>query len=218
MLRAMPSRPPLPLAAALLLLMAGTAAAQGLYRQVDAQGRVSYTDQPPTATTAPVAGGAARGPAGGAPGASGALPYALRQIVQRYPVVLYAREDCEPCSAGRNLLRTRGIPFDERTVETPRDVAALERLSGQNALPLLTVGSQQLKGFADAEWTQYLDAAGYAPSVQLPPGYQHPPARPLVAAAPAAAPQPTAEAPGTAPASTPRPAPTAPANPAGIRF
>ena len=69
-----------------------------------------------------------------------------------------------PLAAGA----TRGIPFDERTVKSNEDVEALQRLSGQASLPLLTIGTQQLKGFSDAEWSQYLDAAGYPKSVQLP--------------------------------------------------
>jgi len=206
---------PLRFSALVLCLAAGAAGAQGLYRQVDAQGRVTYTDRPPAANAQP----AAPGRPGAGAGASATLPYELRQVVQRYPVTLYTGDDCAPCETGRNLLLTRGIPFDERTVKTPDDIAALERLSGQNALPLLTVGAQQVKGFADAEWSRYLDAAGYPRSVQLPPGYRPPPAQPMVAQQRAAVPEPAAPA-GAAPA----PAPVAPAdgptpsNPAGIRF
>lgn len=200
-----------------LLLLAGAAGAQNLYRSVDAHGRVTYSDRPPAASSAPLAAGAAPAAAGNA--SAGALPYALRQTMQRYPVTLYTQNDCEPCATGRTLLQTRGIPFEERTVGTPQDVAALERLSGQTALPLLTVGGQQLKGFSDSEWTRYLDAAGYAPGAPLPPGYQNPPAQPLVAvspAAPAAAAKPAPRAlvaPPAPPAGTPTPN-----NPAGIRF
>ena len=130
------------------------------------------------------------------------LPYELRQVVQRYPVTLYTRDDCQPCDAGRSLLTTRGVPFAERTVKTNQDNEALQRLTGQNSLPLLTIGSQQVKGFLDSEWTQYLDAAGYPSSSRLPSGYRVPPATPLVAQVPAA--------PAAAPA---RPAPAQPAVP-----
>ncbi|MDN4587646.1 NrdH-redoxin [Xenophilus aerolatus] len=197
-----------------LLLAAGAASAQGLYRNVDANGRVTYTDRPPAANAQP----APVGRSGGSAGTSAQLPFELRQIVQRYPVTLYTGDDCAPCATGRQLLQTRGIPFDERTVKSSEDIAALERLSGRNGLPLLTIGSQQLKGFSDAEWSQYLDAAGYPKSVQLPPGYRNPPAQPLVAqqAAPAApAPAPAAV---QAPPATPAPEAPTPSNPAGIRF
>lgn len=214
----MRTRPLLRLSALGLLLLAGMAAAQGLYRSVDANGRVTYSDRAPTASSAPT------GPASASNVSepSSALPYALRQTLQRYPVTLYTQNDCEPCATGRTLLQMRGVPFEERTVSTPQDTAALERLSGQNALPLLTIGSQQLKGFSDSEWSRYLDAAGYAAGVQLPAGYRAPPAQPLVAVMPAA--PATDPAPGRAsprqrvvPPPPPSGTPT-PNNPSGIRF
>lgn len=197
-----------------LALVAGSAWAQSVYRQVDANGKVTYTDQPPSARNAqPV-------PSGNVTSlpVDGNLPYELRQVAQRYPVTLYTRADCQPCDAGRSLLSTRGVPFNERTVQTAQDNEALQRLTGQNSMPLLTIGSQQLVGFQDAEWTRYLDAAGYPSSSRLPTGYRNAPASPLVAQVPAAAP-PTA--PAAQPAAAPTPAapsgPT-PDNPAGIKF
>lgn len=196
-----------------VLLAAGAALAQPVYRQVDKSGKVTFSDQPPAANAQPAA------PRGGsAASASASLPYELRQVAQRYPVTIYTSDECGPCGAGRSLLVTRGIPFDERTVKSNEDVAALQRLSGQSSLPLLSIGTQQLKGFSDAEWSQYLDAAGYPKSAQLPPSYRNPPAQPLVAAQAA----PTAQREAPAPSAAP-PVPAAatgptPSNPAGIKF
>ncbi|SCK58641.1 Glutaredoxin [Variovorax sp. HW608] len=196
-----------------LLLVATSSFAQAVYRQVDKDGRVSFSDQPPTASSQP-----ATPRAGNTVGSAAGLPYELRQVAQRYPVTLYTGEECGPCGAARSLLTTRGVPFSERTVKSNEDIAALQRLSGQIGVPLLTIGSQQLKGFSDSEWSQYLDAAGYPKSSQLPASYQNPPAQPLVALAPAA--KPAAEA--SAPAATPAPAAPSsgpsPSNPAGIKF
>jgi hypothetical protein len=205
-----------------LLLVAGTALAQPVYRQVDKNGKVTFTDQAPAANAPAVPGAAARD-AGGPAGAA-ALPYALRQVVQRYPVTLYSGEPCGPCGAGRTLLVARGIPFEERSVKSGEDVAALQRLSGQSALPLLTIGAQQLNGFSQEEWLRYLDAAGYPASSQLPSSYRPTPAQPLVSLQPAtsAAPAPAAGAAPAAPSAAAEPAAPAgganPANPAGIRF
>ena len=111
------------------------------------------------------------------------------------------------------------MPFEERTVKTNEDIGALQRMSSQSSLPLLKIGTQQLNGFSDAEWSQYLDAAGYPKSAQLPPGYRNPPAQPLVAMQPAVQPAPAASAPAAPPAPAPAAAsgPT-PSNPAGIKF
>jgi len=195
------------------MLVASATLAQAVYRNVDKNGKVTFSDQPPTASTQPAA------PRTGAStvATNAGLPYELRQVAQRYPVTLYTGEECAPCGAGRSLLITRGIPFDEKTVKSNDDLQALQRLSGKTSLPLLTIGTQQLNGFSDSEWSQYLDAAGYPKSSQLPAGFRNPPAQPLVAlkaaepAAPAAAPAPAAPA----PAASNQPSPS---NPAGIKF
>jgi hypothetical protein len=216
----------LPLLATSLLLAwaAGSVQAQAVYRIVGPDGRVTFSD------TAPLAGASATTPGSASSGnATSNLPYLLRQVASRYPVTLYTGGACGPCDTGRNYLRARGIPFAERTVTSPDDVAALQRMSGDAGLPFLTIGSQQLKGFSDAEWGQFLDAADYPKTSQLPAGYQHPAATPLVTverAGPAA--NDTARAapsssPGVETVNTrprPVPAPKAPVdpNPAGIRF
>jgi len=199
-----------------VIMLAGAAFAQPVYRSVDKSGKIVFSDQPPSAgspaATAPSSGGNA--------GSDAPLPYELRQVVQRYPVTIYTGDDCGPCGSGRSLLIARGVPFDERTVKTPDDIAALQRLSGQTGLPLLTIGSQQLKGFADADWSQYLDAAGYPTSSQLPSGFRNAAARPLVAQQAAVAPS-TGAAPRSAAAADAVPAPSSeptPSNPAGIKF
>lgn len=212
---------PLLLALAVLAgLLAAPVLAQGVYRIVGPDGKVTYSDQPPPATTParPVGGTAT----GASAGASAQLPFELRQTSSRYPVTLYTSRDCAPCNSGRNLLNARGIPYSEKTVETPQDGEALKRLSGEASLPFLTIGSQQIKGYSDTEWSQFLDAAGYPKQSALPSSYRRPAPTPLVATArPAEAAgassavreQPTAP---SAPAEVPVTPP--PQNPAGIRF
>ncbi|WP_068645414.1 glutaredoxin family protein, partial [Variovorax soli] len=171
-----------------LACVAGTAAfAQQVYRQVDANGKVTYSDQPPSARTAQPVQGAGGGAVNSLPTDS-ALPYELRQVAQRYPVTLYTGNECQPCDAGRSLLSTRGVPFTEKTVQTAQDGEALQRQSGKTSLPQVSIGSQQLVGFQDSEWTRYLDAAGYPASSRLPAGYKNAPATPLVAQVKAAPP------------------------------
>jgi hypothetical protein len=87
-------------------------------------------------------------------------------------------------------------------------------------VPFATIGAQHVRGFSEFDWAQYLDAAGYPKTSQLPPGWRNPPPSPLVAVQPppartAATPQqqaqPSAEA-------APAPSDPSPSNPAGIRF
>lgn len=197
--------------------LAGLTAHAQVYRIVGPDGKVTFTDRPPenargTAAQAVAVDG------GGSPSSS--LPAELRKAVGQYPVTLYTTTDCGPCGSARGFLRQRGIPFTEKTVNTRDDVAALQRMSGATSLPVLTIGGQQLQGFSQAEWGQYLDAAGYPATSQLPPGYRQPAPSPLVAVqlpAPRPAPQPRPAAPPQAEAAPPSNGPN-PANPAGIRF
>ena len=209
----------LAMACASMLLAAGVQA-QSVYRIVGPDGRVSFTDRPPENVPkgARVEGGP---PGAGAAANSAALPYRLRQPATRFPVVLYTGADCPPCVNGRNLLVNRGIPFTEHTITSNEDIAALKSIAGDTGLPLLTVGAQRLKGFSDAEWSQYLDAAGYPAQSQLPPSYRRPAPTPLVAAKPAAPATETAAPAAATPAARPAPAPAtgkSPSNPAGIIF
>jgi hypothetical protein len=198
------------------------AQAQPVYRIVGADGRVSFSDQPPpnARQARPLASGAAAGPAVDSAG----LPYDLRQVVGRYPVTLYTATSCAPCDSGRALLVTRGIPFNERTVTSPEDVDALKKLGGDGSLPLLTIGAQQLRGYSNGEWAEYLDLAGYPKGSVLPAGYRRAAATPLVKPSPVASEQakreqPSAAAPAPAALNPTVPsARTTPDNPAGIRF
>ncbi len=219
-------------------LLAGALAAQPVYRIVGADGRVTYADQPPA-----LVGQNKVSEAGRAPGGDAAvpLPVSLRTVARQYPVALYTTANCTPCATGRALLVNRGIPFTEKTITSPEDAEAFQALSGENALPLLTVGAQQIKGWSETQWQLFLDAAGYPRSSQLPRTYRMPAAKPLVALAPAAVAAPGQSTPAN-PDATPAPAYAAPVdaappaptrqsaatprapvgannpNPAGIRF
>lgn len=197
--------------AALLTLAAPALQAQPIYRIVGPDGRVTFSDQPPPSTgkaTALSSGGRSADA-----GAAGGLPFELRQVANKFPVTLYSADNCEPCGSGRAMLTSRGIPFNERTVTTQQDVEALQRLGGKNSLPVLAIGGQRLNGFNSADWSQYLDAAGYPASSQLPSGYRNPAPAPLAPPPPVQAPVETARE--SAP--PPSPGPNA-SNPAGISF
>jgi glutaredoxin len=172
------------LPAALLLAMVLPAAAQ--YKVTGPDGRVTYTDQPPTQTGAKVQSVNLSG-AGSGPDLS-ALPTALRQVASRYPVTLYASKNCAPCDSGRQLLTQRGIPFTEKRVDSQADITALLRQNADGTVPQLTIGSQRLKGLVSADWQSYLDAAGYPRESALPATYRAPAAVALAPAAPAPAP------------------------------
>lgn len=190
---------------AALLALAGTGAC-AQYKVVGPDGRVTYTDRPPADTSLRVTPLGQVGSNDATPDA--ALPLALRQTAQRFPVTLYSSADCAPCDAARQLLQQRGIPYTERRFGgSNEDAEALERATGARTLPSLTIGAQALPGFEPVQWTSYLDAAGYPPESQLPKGWTAPAPVPLVAPKPAvAAAAPEASAPARTPTARARPA------------
>ena len=203
----------------LVALWSATAGAQTIFRIVGPDGKVTFSDRPPEdpkakATTAPVVSLNSAGTAG--------LPFELRGIVSRFPVTLYTAANCGPCASARAFLSSRGVPYTEKTIGSNEDIEALQRMSGSQSVPFATIGSQQLKGFSETEWGQFLDAAGYPKTSALPASYRNPPPSPLVAAAPAQRPaqgegqRPQGE--GTQSSAPPPPPPSNPENPTGIQF
>lgn len=161
----------------LALLMAGAASAQ--FKWVDKDGRVGFGDNPPrdakTVQRLDMRGAASD--------AAADLPYELRLAAQRFPVTLYSAASCQPCDLARNFLRSRGIPFSERSVSSTSDGEELKRISGGIRLPVMTVGRQVHVPFDPDGWSSALDAAGYPRGSMLPRSYQYAPAQPLTARA-----------------------------------
>jgi glutaredoxin len=205
-----------------VLLGTGAVQAQGVYRIVGADGRVTFSDRPPINNAQTGAASSQNAAPGTSASSLAQLPYELRQTATRYPVTLYASKDCQPCDEARNYLQGHGVPFSERTVQTNADLDALKKLSGQENLPFATIGSQHLKGFGEDSWTQYLKAAGYPAQSTLPANYRAPAPMPLTTPALADKPKPSEPAvrapTSAATQTTPPPGTPTPNNPAGLRF
>lgn len=186
------------LAAAVLglaLLVVAEAVAGQVYKWKDAHGTVHYGDAPPPRVKSEVLNTGKQ-----VPPQAPVLPYELARAAQSAPVVLYTTARCDACDQGRALLRTRGIPFSERTVDTEEDQRQLEQASsGKRELPLLLVGRRQIAGFQAAAWQEALTSAAYPRQKMLPPTYQF------------AAPVPAAGAPSAAPPTPPTRGNAAPA-------
>ena len=198
------------LACAALALLLGSAPAQAQYKVVAADGRVTYTDRPqavePGSQVLPIRRDLS------ASSNTTQLPADLHALAGRFPVTLYTSSDCAPCLPARRLLQQRGVPYNERTVASEEDIAALQRLIGARMVPALTVGSQALRGLQEADWLTTLELAGYPSPSRLPRGWAAPAATPLV-------PRPAQAAPSSAPAPEPQPDPVAaPSGSGGIRF
>jgi len=172
------------LAFAVAAVLAGPALAQ--FKWIDHDGQVNYGDQPPKDATgiAPLAPTDVGADAGDA---MARLPYEIRSVARNFPVVLYSMPACAPCDEGRAFLKSRNIPFVERTVASRADLDAYHRLGGTDVLPTVTVGRDFLRGYEAGAWSAALAVAGYPSGVPLPRDWQWPAATPLTAPAPAPA-------------------------------
>ena len=185
------------------------------YKVIGSDGKVTYTDREPSASEGKVVPLGSRAAVAPAAAAEPDLPFELRQATLKYPVTLYVSSSaCDPCNAGRQLLKQRGIPFSEKLVVTTEDGEALERLSGAREAPTIAIGTQVLRGYAAETWAANLDAAGYPRESRLPSTYQYRAAAPVVdrRAQASTRAEPRAEARNVPTAPTAAPAPS------GIRF
>ncbi|SFB21970.1 Glutaredoxin [Collimonas sp. OK607] len=169
-------------AATFFLLMSAASVQAQLYKSTGPDGKVTYSDTPPAAgKVIPQKAVAGEGSNSG-----DGLPYELALAVKNHPVTLYSSEKCIPCDDGRKLLNERGIPFSEKTVKSNEDIAALHKISKDDQVPVLTIGSNKESTFSPTAWGTALTAAGYPESNRLPKTYRN--AAPVAAAPGAASP------------------------------
>ncbi|MFZ6642655.1 glutaredoxin family protein [Undibacterium sp. TC4M20W] len=159
-----------------------TAAQAQLYKSVGPDGKVTYSDQPPAANQKVEKKKLPDTLEGGN------LPQELAIVVAKNPVTLYSANGCSPCNDGRNLLKSLGIPFNEKTVNTAADQEKMKQVSGDLQMPLLVISNVKFRGYSMDEWKDALSKAGYPATSKLPKDYRY------AAAEPAAPPPPPAAA------------------------
>jgi glutaredoxin len=133
-----------------------------LYRWVDEKGNVEWRDTPPPANAKSVE----QRNVGSNTIETSTLPYSVQQAVMKFPVTLWTFDCGEPCDRARAHLQKRGVPYTERNAQ--KESETLKKLTGSLEVPVLLVGSKQIKGYLDSEWDAALDSAGYPKTA--PPG------------------------------------------------
>jgi len=169
--------------ALLLLIISALAMGQNqqVYRYVDPEGRVVYTDKPPPAD--------ARDPQSKRIGRNtiqtSDLSYSAAMAQERFPVTLYTFGCGTVCDTASGLLNKRGIPHTVVDVGAGDGADKLKRLTGGLDAPALQVGDQYTTGFNENRWQNMLTDAGY-------PKTPAPRTAPVGKAPPPAAPEPSA--------------------------
>ncbi len=148
------------LVAGLAALAATGAVAQNqqVYRYVDKDGRVVYSDRGPPADARDVQAKRLRGNVI----ENNEIPLAAQQAQERFPVTLDSFGCGEVCTAAEALLNRRGVPYAAVNVETPEGAEQLSKMTGELKAPVLQVGDRTfVKGYSDTQWNKALDEAGY---------------------------------------------------------
>jgi glutaredoxin len=144
--------------AILAAVLVTTATAQTVYRWVDANGRVQYSDQPPP----PGAKDAQERNVQGNSIQNNEASLGTVEAQKKNPVTLYVSECGESCDSAKSFLNKRGVPH---TVVDPTRSAELNKKfkdeTGSNVLPVLKIGERRLTGWSEGNWTSALDSAGY---------------------------------------------------------
>lgn len=152
----------------LSMLCAASAHAQ-LYKWTGPDGKVNYTDTPPPATAKQVE----KKTLSGSSSSMESFPFELAEATRNNPVTLYTSSKCSPCDDGRTFLKSRGIPFSEKTVSSSDDLKKLRQVSNADSLPALVIGRNSETGFEAGAWGSALTTAGYPASSLLPPTYRY---------------------------------------------
>ncbi len=156
-----------------VLALSLQANAQALYKWVDAQGKISYSDQPPPPSQNVKDLSNTVNAMGAGQAQAETLPFEMQQLAQRAPVVIYTSKGCAPCDQGRVLLRSKNVPFSEKTVNSNADLIALNAQFKTQTLPILAIGKASINGFGTSQWSAALSEAGYTDLAALPKSYNN---------------------------------------------
>ncbi len=160
------------------LLLPALAAQAQVYKWVGPDGKVQYSDKPPSSAQKGVE---KRTIGAGATDTTG-FPPDLAQAARNNPVTLYTAPSCGPCATARSYLKGAGIPYAEKTVMNYEDGEKLKQVAGDMQLPALLVGSKKVLGLDTDEYKKKQTDAGYPDSNKLPKEYRYPAAEPAAPA------------------------------------
>jgi len=142
----------------LLSLFSASSHAVKLYKWVDADGKISYQDQPPPN------GQAFEEQSFTEQGSkTGVNPDVSRsRAINEKPIVLYVAENCDSCDVVRTILDMNKAPYEQVAVDSQTDrQAELQQLVGSVRVPTLTIGGTVVQQLDRKRIEDALQANGY---------------------------------------------------------
>jgi glutaredoxin len=138
-----------------LALPWGSAAAQKMYKWIDAQGKISYHDRPPpegseiTVEEKILGGRSSDGDENG-------------DAARKFPVAIYTVSKCADCDLVRHYLKRRKVPFTEKSLDKDNKLRQeLQEKSGGLSVPTIIVGTKVMTGYLESLLEGELKQAGY---------------------------------------------------------
>jgi len=135
------------LAAMMALLAAGSAAAQGIYRWTDENGKVQYGTNPPASAKAREVRDRVNSYSGPVEVQRAPAPAPGKSAVAAAQVVMYATSWCGYCAQARAYFAKKGIAFVEHDVEKSAAANADFKRLGGKGVPLIVYAGYTMSGF-----------------------------------------------------------------------
>jgi glutaredoxin len=128
----------------------GSASAERLYRSVGPDGRVMYSDQPPSDSREVRTLDITNLPSTPVPGLknSAVRPPQTAASSGSDKVTLFAVNWCGYCKKAKAYLAEKRIPYREINTDTAEGKSAYRQAGGEGGVPLLLAGDKRLKGFS----------------------------------------------------------------------
>jgi glutaredoxin len=143
-------------------LSAVTAMAQKLYKSVLPDGRIVYSDSPPSEGRIDKTLNFENLPSSALPASASSYVAQLRRLRAATPpavasdsVVLYAAVWCGYCRQAKAWLAAKGVSYREYDIDTRDGMTALVDAGGGKGIPLLVAGGQRISGFSAPAYEQF---------------------------------------------------------------
>lgn len=137
------------------LALSTAASAQSLYKSVSPDGKITYSNKPPSEAQVVKKFEFADQPSSALPDTLSKLIGNLRQSGGASPAaaasgetVLYAASWCGYCKKAKAYLAEKNIPYKEIDVDSEEGQIAFAQASTGTGIPLILVGDQRVQGFS----------------------------------------------------------------------
>jgi glutaredoxin len=151
------------------LLFATGASAATVYKSVGADGKITYSDEPPANARESKTLKTEEAPATPLPPAVLKYQAELRKSMQGRSddaakvdsagrTVLFGASWCGYCKKAKAYLNAKGVKYNEYDIDSPDGAKAYLNAGGSGGVPLLLVDGRRLRGFSEASYDSIFSA------------------------------------------------------------